>query len=124
MIRRPPRSTLFPYTTLFRSAKEGAEEYARFLAIRDRELCLPEEELAGRLRGATVLVTGGTGCIGSTLVAQLAARCPGRVVRVSRGLTDTWPLQGDGGYLYADIRDRRTMGRVVGGVPPGPGFPV
>src|SRR2546422_7216700 len=24
MIRRPPRSTLFPYTTLFRSAIEGA----------------------------------------------------------------------------------------------------
>src|SRR3989442_9456979 len=23
MIRRPPRSTLFPYTTLFRSTKEG-----------------------------------------------------------------------------------------------------
>src|SRR2546427_6689257 len=23
MIRRPPRSTLFPYTTLFRSAREG-----------------------------------------------------------------------------------------------------
>src|SRR2546430_9060861 len=25
MIRRPPRSTLFPYTTLFRSAGEGGE---------------------------------------------------------------------------------------------------
>src|SRR2546430_10056383 len=25
MIRRPPRSTLFPYTTLFRSAKLGRE---------------------------------------------------------------------------------------------------
>src|SRR2546422_8598726 len=25
MIRRPPRSTLFPYTTLFRSAAQGAE---------------------------------------------------------------------------------------------------
>src|SRR3712207_7323494 len=24
MIRRPPRSTLFPYTTLFRSLREGA----------------------------------------------------------------------------------------------------
>src|SRR3712207_8236288 len=24
MIRRPPRSTLFPYTTLFRSARSGA----------------------------------------------------------------------------------------------------
>src|SRR2546422_4877828 len=26
MIRRPPRSTLFPYTTLFRSAKSAAKE--------------------------------------------------------------------------------------------------
>src|SRR2546422_38402 len=28
MIRRPPRSTLFPYTTLFRSVAEGAGEIA------------------------------------------------------------------------------------------------
>src|SRR5258705_5681762 len=27
MIRRPPRSTLFPYTTLFRSLTHGAFEY-------------------------------------------------------------------------------------------------
>src|SRR3712207_8383304 len=26
MIRRPPRSTLFPYTTLFRSGRGGGEE--------------------------------------------------------------------------------------------------
>src|SRR3712207_8735832 len=26
MIRRPPRSTLFPYTTLFRSADRGSED--------------------------------------------------------------------------------------------------
>src|SRR3712207_7223857 len=26
MIRRPPRSTLFPYTTLFRSPAEGGQE--------------------------------------------------------------------------------------------------
>src|SRR5687768_18031755 len=26
MIRRPPRSTLFPYTTLFRSARAGKED--------------------------------------------------------------------------------------------------
>src|SRR5256885_13172882 len=26
MIRRPPRSTLFPYTTLFRSHRRGAEQ--------------------------------------------------------------------------------------------------
>src|SRR3712207_8649992 len=29
MIRRPPRSTLFPYTTLFRSRRERAEEPRR-----------------------------------------------------------------------------------------------
>src|SRR2546422_6391335 len=27
MIRRPPRSTLFPYTTLFRSPVRGAEKF-------------------------------------------------------------------------------------------------
>src|SRR5947209_17796896 len=27
MLRRPPRSTLFPYTTLFRSAVEGVEVF-------------------------------------------------------------------------------------------------
>src|SRR5207253_7010793 len=30
MFRRPPRSTLFPYTTLFRSPKDAAA-YARFM---------------------------------------------------------------------------------------------
>src|SRR2546426_9164122 len=29
MIRRPPRSTLFPYTTLFRSLREGAAHLVR-----------------------------------------------------------------------------------------------
>src|SRR2546426_2506456 len=31
MIRRPPRSTLFPYTTLFRSAQAPAGREGRFL---------------------------------------------------------------------------------------------
>src|SRR2546421_5735839 len=36
MIRRPPRSTLFPYTTLFRSGRPAAErvERARAVALR------------------------------------------------------------------------------------------
>src|SRR5256885_12438186 len=44
MIRRPPRSTLFPYTTLFRSLqvreKALAEEIAR--QLRDKARGLPE----------------------------------------------------------------------------------
>src|SRR2546426_6546205 len=35
MIRRPPRSTLFPYTTLFRSASMLAETWYRSAAIAD-----------------------------------------------------------------------------------------
>src|SRR3712207_7376805 len=38
MIRRPPRSTLFPYTTLFRSHRDHAQVQLRQLAA------LPERE--------------------------------------------------------------------------------
>src|SRR2546425_3966132 len=31
MIRRPPRSTLFPYTTLFRSREAHQAHYSRFI---------------------------------------------------------------------------------------------
>src|SRR5947208_12735665 len=57
MIRRPPRSTLFPYTTLFRSwhisnilVKLGAASRAEAVAIGLREgLLEPEEQpLTGR----------------------------------------------------------------------------
>src|SRR3712207_7060433 len=34
MIRRPPRSTLFPYTTLFRSASTNWTDLAALLAVR------------------------------------------------------------------------------------------
>src|SRR2546423_9777889 len=35
MIRRPPRSTLFPYTTLFRSLYRARQPHARLRAARD-----------------------------------------------------------------------------------------
>src|SRR2546430_9927261 len=34
MIRRPPRSTLFPYTTLFRSVRDGLPDTGREAALR------------------------------------------------------------------------------------------
>src|SRR2546427_4640826 len=40
MIRRPPRSTLFPYTTLFRSAK-GSD----FTALKIREIAVANDIL-------------------------------------------------------------------------------
>src|SRR2546430_4091021 len=38
MIRRPPRSTLFPYTTLFRSPELNALEIVPLEGIRDKKV--------------------------------------------------------------------------------------
>src|SRR3712207_8817369 len=41
MIRRPPRSTLFPYTTLFRSGRDAVEHHAQLrLADAEARPCL------------------------------------------------------------------------------------
>src|SRR3712207_8636256 len=55
MIRRPPRSTLFPYTTLFRSPVEpGGEVRAARKERRQRPEARPREglDLAVRVRAA------------------------------------------------------------------------
>src|SRR3712207_7711086 len=57
MIRRPPRSTLFPYTTLFRSQ-----------TLRN---ALPQSQIVVRSAGSSVLLTG---VVGSALDAQQADR--------------------------------------------------
>jgi NAD(P)-dependent dehydrogenase (short-subunit alcohol dehydrogenase family) len=97
---------------------EAAAEYARFLGVKRRGLCLPGAELDRRLGGATVMVTGGTGCIGSTLMAQLARHRPGRLVGVSRGLTTGWLRQASADYLVGDARDRARMDEIVAQVRP------
>src|SRR5882762_11754110 len=55
MIRRPPRSTLFPYTTLFRSARAQAESERRGCrqdAERRNARCRVEtSKLLARVRG-------------------------------------------------------------------------
>src|SRR5690348_18379753 len=51
MIRRPPRSTLFPYTTLFRSHRGRHEERRRDLAAgvdREQEIPAPVRDLRRR----------------------------------------------------------------------------
>src|SRR5947209_9806882 len=51
MIRRPPRSTLFPYTTLFRSAKELLNEFSESTGLNVK---LDAEALAfGRFFGTS-----------------------------------------------------------------------
>src|SRR5258706_9935293 len=66
MIRRPPRSTLFPYTTLFRSPRQGSVELevAVLVITRDRKSEMGEmdadlmrsEEHTSELQSLTNLV--------------------------------------------------------------------
>src|SRR5258708_28671218 len=53
MIRRPPRSTLFPYTTLFRSMPNRQTSKEDFMALR-----IPKAEVPAELRDALIQQVG------------------------------------------------------------------
>src|SRR3712207_8854630 len=57
MIRRPPRSTLFPYTTLFRSENLNAIEIALSYQRLITEIGLKQEELGERVGKNRTTVT-------------------------------------------------------------------
>src|SRR5690242_21626459 len=60
MIRRPPRSTLFPYTTLFRSAMVDRDDDVR-IGIKTAAITLGRYDVAavmGCYGGALVLLAG------------------------------------------------------------------
>src|SRR6266540_6321009 len=70
MIRRPPRSTLFPYTTLFRSPREGALGQARSSGARpgtppDRGVEPParEDRKSTRLNSSYITISYAVFCL-------------------------------------------------------------
>jgi nucleoside-diphosphate-sugar epimerase len=94
------------------SKPEAQEEYSRFLAAVRKDIELPGPVLAECLQGKRILVTGGSGCIGSALMAQLARFSPARLVSVSRGITQGWPRLPGAEYVHADIRDADQLSAV------------
>src|SRR3989449_4184965 len=85
MIRRPPRSTLFPYTTLFRSRRRNELDEAQ--TAFDRALRInsdTKEALEGK--ALTYLAAG---------EPQRAIRCLDRVIQLDPYDPDAWRLRGD-----------------------------
>src|SRR6266498_5767156 len=87
MIRRPPRSTLFPYTTLFRSDPPFGPPFRAALSVEQLDGHEPDRRLAGvlevvdhrlvrrvlRIAGITDVVLAGDHCaVGGALAADAA----------------------------------------------------
>src|SRR2546430_12094244 len=56
MIRRPPRSTLFPYTTLFRSAHRNSAKKNQKLRVGEFDVAMEEGQTGCRFLGRGVAI--------------------------------------------------------------------
>src|SRR3712207_6904960 len=70
MIRRPPRSTLFPYTTLFRSTERHHHPTTRFYLIRtvggqriSKTLCQRQDRKSTRLNSSHATISYAVFCL-------------------------------------------------------------
>src|SRR5256885_11478041 len=64
MIRRPPRSTLFPYTTLFRSARWALSFAAQALTHRrPRSRCTSIDRKSTRLNSSHLVISYAVFCL-------------------------------------------------------------
>ncbi len=104
--------------SLLAASADADREYQRFLGIQHRSLGLPGEDMHDWLGGKIVLVTGGTGCVGSMLMRQLASCRPRRLICLSRGVTGGWPCPDGSEFAQADVRDARAVRSVVGEIKP------
>src|SRR2546430_2908622 len=102
MIRRPPRSTLFPYTTLFRSrlrSREQAEGAARRLAVR---VGAGEPQAVGRARSEEHT---------SELQSQSNLVCR---LLLEKKTEDVHPRRLAEGHSHPEARSRHDQGRRPG----------
>src|SRR3712207_6995848 len=94
MIRRPPRSTLFPYTTLFRSNRVRFARAATKRALKTGELDIydllmdPSEELKGAKVEEMLLAVRGMGRIKGTRSEEHTSELQSRQYLVCRLLLE------------------------------------
>lgn len=89
---------------LVAACPDAIAECDRFEGIRQRGTTVAEQAVREWLASKKVLVTGGTGCVGSVLLAELARLGAGQLFSVSRGVTAAGPLIDQVSYVNADIR--------------------
>lgn len=83
----------------------GLEELDRFERTAERGLAVDHERLRDLHAGRTVVVTGGTGCIGGEVTRQVAAYGPARLIVLSRGRFAGSAPHPAAQYRHLDLRD-------------------
>src|SRR5947199_10356581 len=73
MIRRPPRSTLFPYTTLFRSDAEGGDHAERGGLGRGRQAGVDRDRKSTRLNSSHLGISYAVFCLKKKMVKTFTA---------------------------------------------------
>src|SRR5690349_24631195 len=105
MIRRPPRSTLFPYTTLFRSVAQADDYLTGSIQIVDPETgkfeTLYDRCDGQRLRGPNDLVFDGAGGFWFTDLGKTRER------DMDRGTV--YYAKADGSMIREAILDRKSV---------------
>src|SRR5690242_21491585 len=94
MIRRPPRSTLFPYTTLFRSldlggasldhVERGLAEHALDLALELAHAGLTRDRKSTRLNSSHMSISYAVFCLKKKKNCQLIAITPSSARTITR----------------------------------------
>ncbi len=100
------------------SGVEAETEFERFAHVPERDLNLNHTTLTEQLNGAKIVVTGGTGCIGSVLLNELARYNPATIVSVSRGITIPTYITKGVEYTQADVRSKSALEEVLCKVKP------
>ena len=88
-------------------------EYTRYIETSSRGLELPKDKVYEQFHGKTVLVTGGTGLIGSSFMQEIAPYRPERMVSFSRGEMPPHVPIPSAEYRYGDIRNAAHMSEIM-----------
>src|SRR5258705_1928300 len=100
MIRRPPRSTLFPYTTLFRSPCQGSPHsrvaLAQAMASERLQKIMAACGVASR-RKAEEMITAGRVTLNGAVVTELGTKADAELDEIC---VDGKPLKGPERLLY------------------------
>lgn len=103
---------------LAEAADDATDEFDRFVGVTERGLQLPVDEIEQHIAGKTIVVSGGTGCIGSTLLRELVAYQPAKIVSLSRGVSLPWQTTDGVEYRHADIRSAEDTSALLADVRP------